>query len=105
MRRFVLVACAAASLLGVVAGCSTLDPFSTAPKAAKPAMPGHPAPAERVAICYNRLETSVAQARVQAQQQCAKGTVAQLVASDAYLQLCPILLPTHATYACVAAPK
>jgi hypothetical protein len=88
-----------------LAACGSLTPFATAPKAAKPVRSGQPATAPRVAICYNGWETSRAEAQAQAQQQCAKGTVAQPVAADDYLQVCPVMLPTHATYACITAAK
>jgi hypothetical protein len=104
MMHRIAVALAFVAAAGL-AGCGSLDPFASAPRAAKPARPGQPAPPPRVAICYNGWETSAAQARAQAQQQCAKGTVAEPVAADRYLQLCPVLLPTHATFACVAAAK
>jgi hypothetical protein len=97
------LAAAIAAMAALAAACSAMEPFATAPKAAKAALPGRAAPAVRVAICYNHLRTSRDEARAQAQQQCAKGTVAELVASDDYLQVCPILLPTHATFACVPA--
>jgi hypothetical protein len=104
MRQGIAAALALVAAVGI-ADCSALDPFATAPKAAKPALPGHPAPPPRVAICYNGLATSAAEARTEAQQQCAKGTVAEPVASDRYLQLCPVLLPTRATFACAPAAR
>jgi hypothetical protein len=104
MKHGIAAALALVAAVGT-ADCSALDPFATAPRAAKPALPGHPAPPPRVAICYNGLATSAAEARAQAQQQCAKGTVAAPIASDHYLQFCPILLPTHATFACVPAAR
>ena len=88
-----------------LAACGALEPFATAPKLAKPARPGRPPAAPRVAICVNDLSTSRAEARAQAQLQCPGGTIATLVAADDYLQFCPILLPTHLTFACVAAAK
>ncbi|HTV88711.1 MAG TPA: hypothetical protein VME41_06820 [Stellaceae bacterium] len=86
-----------------IAGCTALDPFATFPKPAKPARPGQAAPAPRVAICYNGLDTSLAEVRSQAQQQCAKGTVATPAATDYLMQYCPVLLPARATFACTAA--
>jgi hypothetical protein len=104
MKHRITIALALVAAAGL-AGCSALDPFATAPKEAKPARPGQPAPSPRVAVCYNGLETSAAEARAQAQLQCAKGSVAELIVADRYLQLCPVLLPTHATFACVPAVK
>jgi hypothetical protein len=99
MRRLAAALALLATLAGV-AGCTALDPFPTLPEPAKPAQPGRPAPAPRVAMCYNRLATSLAEARSQAQQQCPKGTTADPVATDYWLDYCPVLLPARATFAC-----
>jgi hypothetical protein len=97
MRRatamLALLLAAAASLVG----CGSLDAFPTAPQ---PAKVGKPAPLPRVAICYNGLASSRAEAQAQAQLQCAKGTLAEPVATDYWLQYCPLLLPARATFAC-----
>lgn len=81
-----------------LAGCSALDPFPTTPRAAAPGAPT----ARRVAICYNRLTTSLAEVQAQAQQECSANTVASPVDTDWYLQNCPLLLPARATFVCVA---
>ena len=94
-----LLATALAVTVGL-AGCTALDPFPSYPHPAKPAGPGRPAPAARVAVCYNGLATSRAAARAQAQQQCPKDTVATPVATDYWLQYCPLLLPARTTFAC-----
>jgi hypothetical protein len=90
---------AAALLLlfaAMLADCSALDPFPTTPRAAQPGTPA----AQRVAICYNRLTTSLAEVQAQAQQECSADTVAAPVDTDWYLQNCPLLLPGHATFVC-----
>ncbi len=81
-----------------LAGCSALDPFPTTPRAAPPGAPAAP----RVAICYNRLTTSLAEVQAEAQQECSANTVASPVDTDWYLQNCPLLLPARATFVCVA---
>lgn len=99
-RRPIAIALA---LLGAAAlpGCGALDPYPTYPLAASAgAAPGH-----RVAICYNKWSTTPAQVRAAAQQECAADnprTVADPVATDWYLQNCPLLLPTRATFICTA---
>jgi hypothetical protein len=86
-------------LLGAsLGGCSLLDPF---PTTARGAQTGQPA-GERVGICYNTLNTTLAQVRDQAQQQCAAGATAEPVDTDWYLQTCPLLLPARASFVCVA---
>jgi hypothetical protein len=62
-------------VLGAAAlgGCNLLDPF---PTTARGAQTGQPA-GERVGICYNTLNTTLAQVRDQAQQQCAAGATAE----------------------------
>lgn len=79
-----------------VGSCSMLDPYPTAPQAAELGAP----PAQRVAMCYNTLKTSLAEAQQQATAECAAGTSAEPADSDWYLQNCPLLLPTHATFVC-----
>lgn len=105
MRLKTAVALGLVATAAALAACTALDPFATAPTAAKPPPKGRPAPPGRVAICYNDFKTGRAEARAQAQQQCPKGTLAQPVEADRYLQVCPLLLPTHATFACVPAPR
>jgi hypothetical protein len=87
-------------VLGAAAlgGCNLLDPF---PTTARGAQTGQPA-GERVGICYNTLNTTLAQVRDQAQQQCAAGATAEPVDTDWYLQTCPLLLPARASFVCVA---
>jgi hypothetical protein len=86
------------SLAATLAGCSALDPYPSAPRAAQPGAPAGP----RVAICYNALSTSLVRVQAEAQQECSANTFAEPVDTDWYLQSCPLLLPTHATFVCVA---
>lgn len=79
-----------------LAGCTALDPFPTAPRAAQPGAPAGP----RVAICYNSLHTSLAEVQAEAQQECSANTVASPVDTDWYLLNCPLLLPARATFVC-----
>ena len=84
-------------LVAVLAGCSTLEPFSTFPRAARP---GEDATLTRVSICYDTFVSSLDQVRVAAQQECAADTVATYSSTDWYLQFCPLLLPARATFFC-----
>jgi hypothetical protein len=84
------------SLAAALAGCSMLDPYPAPPRAAEPGA----APGPRVAICYNTLNTTLAEVQKEAQQECAAGTLAEPVDTDWYLQNCPLLLPAHATFVC-----
>jgi hypothetical protein len=93
-RTAALLLIAAATL----AGCTLLDPFPTAPRAAQPGAPAGP----RVAICYNRLSTSLAEVQAEAQQECSANTVVEPVDTDWYLQNCPLLLPARASFVCTA---
>ena len=81
-----------------LAGCSALDPFPTTPRAAQPGAPAAP----RVAICYNRLTTSLDEVQAAAQQEFSANTVASPLDTDWYLQNCPLLLPARATFVCEA---
>ena len=84
-----------------LAGCSALDPYPAAPRAAQPGAPAGP----RVAICYNTLTTPLAVVAAEAQQECSPNTVAKPVDTDWYLQACPLLLPARATFVCAPAAK
>jgi hypothetical protein len=84
------------SLAATLAGCSALDPYPSAPRAAQPGAPVGP----RVAICYNALATSLVQVQAEAQQECSANTLAEPVDTDWYLQACPLLLPARATFVC-----
>ena len=90
----VLALFAAAAL----AGCGALEPYSTLPRAVQPGQPA----GQRVGICYNTLQSSLAQVQGQAQRECAPGTMAEAVDTDWYMQTCPLLLPARATFVCTA---
>ena len=83
-----------------LAGCSGLQPYPTLPASVAP---GEPDDGPRVAICYDRLVSSLDEVQKAAQQECAEGTVATPVGTDWRLEHCPLLLPARATFAC--APK
>ncbi len=92
------IACAIL-LLAALAGCSALEPYATAPRAARTGEDAGP----RVAICYDTLVSTLDEVQQAAQQECAADTVATYSSTDWYLQNCPLLLPARATYVC--APK
>ena len=56
----------------------------------------------RVGICYNRLTTTLAEVREQAQRECPANTVANQTDSDWYMEHCPLLLPERGTFSCTA---
>jgi hypothetical protein len=80
--------------------CSALDPYPTYPRQAGS---GEDASLTRVAICYDTLVSSLDKVQAVAQQECATNTIATPVDTDWYMQYCPLLLPTRATFTC--APK
>ena len=79
-----------------LAACNLLDPF---PTVARGAQSGQPA-GERVGVCYNTMTTTLAEVRDQAQRECAANTTAEPVDTDWYLQTCPLLLPSRASFVC-----
>ena len=87
----------ALAVAAVLAGCGALAPFATAPRAAPPGAP----PGQRVAICYDRLATTLAEVQAAAQPECGAGTDAVPESTDWYLVSCPVLLPARATFRCV----
>jgi hypothetical protein len=84
--------------VGLLAGCGAFDPYPTAPY---PSRAGD-TPGQRVAICYNTLDATLAQVHAVAQQECPADTEAQPAKTDYYLDNCPLLLPGRATFVCVA---
>ena len=87
---------AALLLLAVsLGGCA---PYATLPRGFQAGQPI----GQRVGICYNTLRSSPAQTQAEAQGECAPNTVAEPVDSDWYMETCPLLLPTRATFVCVA---
>lgn len=89
-------------LAAVIAGCSSLTPFSTGPL---PADPNAKDPRPRVAICYNPLKTSDEKLQQLGQAQCLGDMTAELVSTDYRLDDCPLLTPGRATFACKPNPK
>jgi hypothetical protein len=89
---------AAVLIAATLAGCGALAPYPTVPRAAKPGA----APVPRVAICYDRLASTLADVQQEAQQECAANTVAKPAGTDWYMQNCPLLLPARATFVCAA---
>jgi hypothetical protein len=81
---------------GLLAGCGALEPYATVPP---PPPPGTPA-GQRVAICYNTLNTTLAEIQASAQQECAAGTIAEPTDTDYHLQNCPLLIPGRTTFLC-----
>ncbi len=90
----------AAATLGfaLLAGCGAFDPYPTAPF---PSRAGD-VPGQRVAICYNTLDATLAEVRAAAQRECPPDTEAEPARTDYYLDNCPLLLPSRATFVCVA---
>ena len=89
-----------AALLGIaalLAACSALEAYPTMPEAAAPGQPS----GKRVAICYNGMAQSRADIEKAAQLQCGPRTRATPVATDWWMQNCPLLLPGHASFVCM----
>lgn len=70
-----------------------------------------PAPAEtaasaaqQVAICYNRLWNSAEAVHAAAVLACGAKSAPRVVSQDTDLNACPVMTPTHAVFACGAAP-
>ncbi|MGH7046989.1 MAG: hypothetical protein ACREE2_11455 [Stellaceae bacterium] len=78
-------------------GCTALAPFPAAPQ---PAAAGVKDTGPRVAICYDVLASSAIATQQAAQQQCAPGSRAERVDTNWKLDLCPVFLPSHATFVC-----
>ena len=93
-RRMTVMVLLAAAL----GGCGSLDPYATLPRAVHPGQPAGP----RVGICYNGLRSSAAQVQAEAQRECAANTLAEPVDTDWYMETCPLLLPSRATFVCTA---
>ena len=89
---------AAALGLGLLAGCGAFNPYPTAPY---PPRAGDP-PGQRVAICYNTLDATLADIRAAAQSECPAETEAEPARTDYYMDNCPLLLPGRATFLCKA---
>jgi hypothetical protein len=96
MKRLHALALAGAAL----AGCSQLQPYATAPRAATA---GEVDAGPRVAVCRDPFVSSLDDAQRVAQEECAANTTATYSSTDWYMQNCPLLLPARATFVC--APK
>ena len=83
--------------IAAVTGCSQLQPYATYPRSARA---GEVDAGARVAVCRDPLVSSLDDAQRVAQEECAANTVATYSSTDWYLQNCPLLLPTRATYVC-----
>ena len=57
---------------------------------------------QRVGICYNGLRSSPAQIQAEAQRECAPNTLAAPVDTDWYMDTCPLLSASRATFVCTA---
>jgi len=88
----------AATLLLLAASLSSCAPYATLPRGFQAGQPV----GQRVGICYNGLRSSPAQTQAEAQRECAPDALAQPVDTDLYMETCPLLLPTRATFVCVA---
>ena len=87
-----------ALLAAALAGCNMIAPYPTAPAGHEADQP--PDTGSRVAICYNTLHSTLDEVRTEAQGECAAGTTATPADTDWYLQNCPLLLPSRATFVC-----
>jgi hypothetical protein len=85
-------------LMAALGGCGSLDPYVTGARAVHPGQPAGP----RVGICYNGLRSSSTQVQAEAQRECAANTLAEPVDTDWYMETCPLLLPSRATFVCTA---
>ncbi len=97
-----------------LAGCSKLAPFEAAtPNLGPGYAPGETAqeivtaaganPADApVSVCYSRLAATPDQVSAVAASECGKGEMPLLVDQGVDLTACPVLIPTRATFRCVA---
>jgi hypothetical protein len=80
-------------------------PATQPPAATQPAPPAASSPsAQQVAICYNRIWNSAEAVRSAAVQACGAKSAPRIVSQEMDLNACPLLTPTHAVFACSAAP-
>jgi hypothetical protein len=87
--------------LMLAAGCSSaLTPYATNPA---PPLKGVADTRDRVAICFNKFKTTPDEVQEQAQAECAKNTIAELIGTDYRLDFCPMSVPGRATFACTLA--
>lgn len=81
---------------------SMFTPPTPAPAATAPAAPANKT--RRIAICYSRLWNSADAVRSAASQACGSKAAPRVVDQDVDLDACSLLTPTHAVFACNAAP-
>ncbi|MDE2230400.1 MAG: hypothetical protein KGL11_15365 [Alphaproteobacteria bacterium] len=103
-----------AILAFVLVGCSDFAPFETmTPNLGPGAQRREPAqqtitaaganPANApVSVCYSRLAATPAQVTAVAAEECGKGEAPELVDQGVDLMACPVLIPTRATFRCIA---
>jgi hypothetical protein len=85
-------------LAAILSGCGAVDPYATLARAPQPGQP----PGQRVGICYNGMRSSSSQIQAEAQRECAANTLAEPVDTDWYMDTCPLLLASRATFVCTA---
>jgi hypothetical protein len=85
-------------LAAILSGCGAVDPYATLARLPQPGQP----PGQRVGICYNGLRSSPARVQAEAQRECAANTLATPVDTDWYMDTCPLLLPSRASFVCTA---
>jgi hypothetical protein len=88
----------AATFLLLAASLGGCAPYATLPRVFQAGQPI----GQRVGICYNGLRSSTAQVQAEAQRECAADTLAEPVDTDWYMETCPLLLPSRATFVCTA---
>ena len=93
MNRLAIVLLAAA-----LGGCGAVEPYATVARALQPGQPT----GQRVGICYNGLRSSLERVQEEAQRECAPNTLAEPIDTDWYMETCPLLLASRATFVCTA---
>jgi hypothetical protein len=86
-------------LLGLARCGEWLPPFETVPR---PAPPADTSGTIRVGVCYNFLTTTADEVRGIAAVSCGPTATPQPVERDLSLNYCPLLVPSRATFTCVA---
>jgi len=85
-------------LAAILGGCGAVDPYATLPRGFQAGQPI----GQRVGICYNGLRSSPVQIQAEAQRECAPNTLAAPVDTDWYMDTCPLLSASRATFVCTA---
>jgi hypothetical protein len=87
---------AALAIAAGLCGCREFQPFETV------AAPGPPSDARpRVGLCYDALVSSAEAVQAAAQSACPPHSTAERVDTEYEMQVCPLLLPGHATFVCI----